>query len=190
MNVRSSILGTHNADEAILWKAHWVDIDVALNGIRHRRPSGLPKLYQDAPASCRAEECVLEGVGVVGYAPKAAGGGSDDNRFAVRIGPDEDNVSVNEIAFDLRSPCHVVWDQRADGSWQSNIYIRNHILRQIVELFVTKRIHNIRLSIQVSVLRDRLGRLAFPSKHARSPSIPDRRSDMRVHSRLMSVFAS
>ena len=127
VNVRSGVLGTHNADEAILWKAHWVDIDVALNGIRHRRPSGLPKLYQDAPASCRAEECVLEGVGVVGYAPKAAGGGSDDNRFAVRIGPDEDNVSVNEIAFDLRSPCHVGLGPK--GGWflaVEHLYSKSH----------------------------------------------------------------
>jgi hypothetical protein len=177
MKVTSGILGTDNADEAILWKAHWVDIDVVLNGIRHLCPSGLSKHYQHAPASCRAEECVLEGVGIAGYAPKAAGGSSNHNRFAVRIGPDDDNASVDEITFDRRSPCHVVSDQRADGSWQSNIYVRNHILRQIVELFVTKRIQNVRLSIQVSILRGQLGRLALPS-------------DSRVHSRLMSVFAA
>jgi hypothetical protein len=190
MNVTSGILATHYADEPILWKAHWVDIDVELNGIRHWRPSSRSKLYQDLPPFRRAEECLLEGVGVVGYEPKAGGGSSGDNRFAVRIGPDDDNASMDEIAFDLRSPCHVVWDQRADGSWQSDIYIRNQILRQIVELFVTKRIHNIRLSIQVGILRDRLGKLAFRSKHVPAPNVLDRLPDMRVHSRLMSVFAS
>jgi hypothetical protein len=190
MKATSGILEPHNADEAILSKAHWVDIDVALNGIRHLCPAGLPKRYQHSLASCRAEECVLEGVGIAGYAPKAAGGSSNDKRFAVCISPDDDSASMDEIAFDRRSPCHVVWDQRADGSWQSNIYVRNHILRQIVELFVTKRIHNIRLSIQVSILRDQLDRLAFSSKRVPPPSVPDRLSDRRVHSRLMSVFAS
>jgi hypothetical protein len=190
MNITSSTFGARNPNEAILWKAHWVEMEVALNGIFHRRRSPLPKSQQYAPASRLIEECVLEGVGAVGYAPKAAEGGPDDKRFAVRIVSRHRGTSVDEIEFDERSPCHVVWDQRADGSWQSNISIPNHILRHIIEFFVTKRIDNIRLSIQVSVLKDQLTGLAFSSEQIPLPSGPDHLSALHTRCRLMSVYAS
>jgi hypothetical protein len=171
--------------DAIFADTYWVDVDVALNGIiRHQLPSPI-KLGRHQPLSF-PDTFVLEGVGAVGFAPNESIG-ADKNQFAVRI---RRYAEAGAVPSELEPPdaCQVTWERRGDHTWRSTIYLSNFILRQIVEFFVTKRIDNIRLSIQVSKWESEPTMSADPSRLMWSGS--GFQSDDRTRCPLLSVMTS
>ena len=65
--------------------------------------------------------------------------------------------------FDQRSVCYIATDRRADYAWRANIYIERYIFRRIVELYASRRIDSVRISVLLKVLRDSSGAVEVPS---------------------------
>ena len=176
---------TADPDEAVLANAYWVDVDVALSGIVHRRLRSPFNLVRHQPLSI-VEDCVLEGVGAVGVAPNETNRG-DKNLFAVRISRKAEDPD-GEPTFAHHADCQVIWDKRGDHSWQSNIYLSEFMLRHIVEFFVTKRIDSVRLSIHLSVWENASGGAVEASRWRGIH--PGFVSDRHTRCRLLSIYTS
>ncbi|MBV9289061.1 MAG: hypothetical protein JO288_14815 [Hyphomicrobiales bacterium] len=174
----------HDPYAAVFTSAYWVDVDVALSGIvRQRVPSPL-RLVGRQPISI-FEDCILEGVGAVGFAPNETTGAAGENRFAVRISRNGED-HARQTRLEDYGACQVIWDQRGDRSWRSTMYISDFMLRHIVEFFVTKRIDSVRFSLQVNVFED----AAKSVDSLDEWSQPAFLSDRHTRCRLLSIYTS
>ena len=138
-------------------KLYWLDIDVVLRNILYRRRTEPARIisYQQ-PLSL--EYCVLEGIGAVANALTVGQEPADVHQFVVHIAgyteDEEDNPS-----FGLRPTAKMVWKNLNEHSLRSDIYISIILFRHLVELYVTKRIDRVQLSIQIAVIGEHLGSL-------------------------------
>jgi len=97
------------------------------------------------------EYCVLEGVGAVANAVTVGQEAMDIDQFVVHIaGCDEDED--DRPSFELRPSARMVWKHLEGRAPRSELYISNNLLRHLVELYVTKRIDRVQLSIQIAVI--------------------------------------
>ena len=166
---------------------YWLDINVTLQNVFFTQSSvaGRINKYRQ-PWSLGY--CVLEGVGAVKKALTVVQDRLEFDRFVVRIaGYEEDTLDESELG--PRS-CRLVWDNTDAHSLQSVVYIAHGLLRHLVELFVTKRIDEVQLSVQIAVAG------GHPSKlEVASDGLPLLGEAGRLHFRrsrceLLSVYTS
>ncbi len=86
--------------------------------------------------------------------------GIEDHQFDVQVAGGQE-IDVDPL--DQPFLCRLVWDRASDRSWRSKIYISNNMLRHLVELFVTKRIDFVKLSLQLRTFKDRIGNFEMAS---------------------------
>jgi hypothetical protein len=133
----------------------WLGIDVLLRDIfvgQRKEQNRLIGHWQPSPL----EHCVLEGVGSVANRLDQEGEGVD--HFIVEIAgyvDDEDN----RLTFQFRPSVKMVWNKTNDRSPRLDIYIPNNLSRNLVELFVTKRIDKVELLIQTATIGKIIGSL-------------------------------
>lgn len=145
---------------------YWVDIDIALHKlIVRRRLSTLNFLDRQGPSYI--EYCAIEGIGALKQVAYDLQGGVEDHQegvedyqFDVQVAGGQE---IDMDPFDQPFLCRLVWDRASDRSWRSKIYISSNMLRHLVELFVTKRIDSVKLSLQLRTFKDRIGNIEMPS---------------------------
>ena len=161
-----------------------VDFDVALTDIVFEHfGDGLAGFGAKRPLS--VVDYAIEGIVYPGPAVEA---GAATEPFVVYVSGYEagDRMDRSED-FDQRSVCYISNDRRSDYAWSTNIYIERFIFRRLVELYATKRIDCVKISILLKVLRDASGAVDVPTLS--QPMLRTASDRHRRHSRahLMSL---
>jgi hypothetical protein len=94
---------------------------------------------------------VLHGNGTVANALAVGEKGKYFNRFVVDVAAfvrTEENPPIPE----LHRSAKMIWEQADTQSPRLEIYIQNNMFRHLVELYVTKRIDRIVMSIKIEVI--------------------------------------
>ena len=160
-----------------------IDIDVAITDLVFQRfADGL-----DARGP-KAVDYAIEGV-VPALAANEGAGALEPFVVYVSGYEDADRMDRGED-FDQRSVCYIATDWRPDHAWRTNIYIERFIFRRLVELYASRRIDSVRISILLKVLRDPSGAVEVPTLS--HPMLRTAGDSHRRHSRahLMSVQTS
>jgi hypothetical protein len=160
-----------------------IDIDVEMTDIVFQRQGnrldGFGARYAPSVVDYAIE-------GVMRSGPPAAGDDEVSDSFLVYLSGYEDNDRLDRGEdFDQRSVCYIATDQRPDHAWRSNIYVSRFLFRRLVELYVSKRIDCVRISILLQVLRDPSGAIDVPVL-----GYPSDRHRQHSRAHLMSVQTS
>jgi hypothetical protein len=132
-------------------KLYWLDIDVTFNDImrqQHMTPSNhdirLP------PAS--VQHSVLHGVGTVENALSVGDRAKTFDRFAVDVAAfvqTDENLAPSERPRSAR----MIWNEFDVRAPRLQIYVQTKMLRHLVELYVTKRINTVIMSMKIAIVR-------------------------------------
>lgn len=167
---------------------YWLDIDVNFHDIvRQQRmiPSNL--VVRQAPSS--VQYSVLQGVGTVANALSVGDKGTTFHHFKVDVAAlvqTDENYAVP----DPHRSAKMIWNEVDVRSPRLEIYVQTKMLRHLVELYVTKRIDTIILSMKIAVVLETIVE-AIPGFE----SLPILDGDGRLYFRrtqceLLSVHAS
>jgi hypothetical protein len=131
-------------------KLYWLDIDVTFNDImrQQRMMSGRPIVPSPSPL----QYSVLHGVGTVANALSVGDRAKTFDRFAVDVAafvqPD-DNFPDSEHSRSAK----MIWNEVDVRSPRLQIYVQTKMLRHLVELYVTKRINTVIMSMKIAIMR-------------------------------------
>ena len=131
-------------------KLYWLDIDVAFNDITRQQQIISSRIIVRRPPSS-LQYSVLHGVGTVANA-LSVGDVAIFDHFQVDVAAlvqTEDNFGVPELHRSAR----MVWSEVDARSPRLEIYVQTKMLRHLVELYVTKRIDVIIMSMKIAVER-------------------------------------
>jgi len=132
-------------------RLYWLDIDVFFNDItrQHRMlPSNL--VAQRAQSFMRYS--VLRGVGTVMNALSVGQEGTTFDRFGVDVAAfvkTDENFGIPEVPRSAK----MVWNDVDIRSPRLEIYVQTKMLRHLVELYVTKRIDTVIISMKIAIVR-------------------------------------
>jgi hypothetical protein len=138
-------LGKSGDDSA---KTYWLDVYVKFHEIT-RQERIVPNARAFGPSS--AKRCVLLGAGTVGNGLAVVEKGENFDRFAVNVTTFNDRRDTDPISEGHRS-AKMVWSEFDPRSPQLEVYIPNNMLRHLVELYVTKRIDIVMMSMKIAVI--------------------------------------
>ena len=131
-------------------KLYWLDIDVTFNDITRQQQIISSRIIVRRPPSS-LQYSVLHGVGTVANA-LSVGDVAIFDHFQVDVAAlvqTEDNFGVPELHRSAR----MVWSEVDARSPRLEIYVQTKMLRHLVELYVTKRIDVIIMSMKIAVER-------------------------------------
>ena len=130
-------------------RLYWLDIDVMLQDIFFRQLAAQNNVIRLQQSSC-PEYSVLEGVGAVANALTVGKDGVDFDQFIVNIATYYHDQGLS-AGHDFGSAAKMIWNKSDDCSPRLDIYIPKNISRHLTELYVTKRIDTVKLSVQMGV---------------------------------------
>ncbi len=134
-----------------------IDIDVAMTDIVFQR-------YRDGLEVHGPKAVVDYAIEGLMPATAAAEGSAESEPFVVYLsGYEEADRMDRGEDFDQRSVCYIATDRRPDRAWRTTIYIERFIFRRLVELYASRRIDSVRISILLKVLRDSSGAVEVPT---------------------------
>jgi hypothetical protein len=169
-------------------RLYWLDIDVVLRSISYRRRIEPNNIVPHSPP-LKLEYCVLEGLGAVANALTVGPKGIDFDRFMVSIAGQVE-VEQSSFGLELRSSARMIWNDTDGRSPRLDIYIPSSLSRHLVELYVTKRINQIQLSIQIAVSGDDVDNLQGLPEGFPLLGEADHLYFRRSHCELLSVYTS
>jgi hypothetical protein len=169
-------------------KLYWLNIDVALRDIFFRERTGASRIIQQEH-SLSLEYCVLEGLGAVPNALTVGREGMDFDRFVVDISGYSEVEEVPSI-LEPRAPARMIWNNTNDRSPRLDIYIPNNLTRHLIELYVTKRIDKVLLSMQIAVAGNHSANLNASSDVFPLLNEAENLLFRRVQCDLLSVYTS
>ena len=169
-------------------KLYWLDIDVTFDYITRQQQLKSSRIIVRRPPSS-LQYSVLHGVGTVANALSVGGMGTIFDRFQVDVAAlvqTEDNCGLPELHRSAR----MVWGEVDAHSPRLEIYVQTKMLRHLVELYVTKRIDTVAMSMKIAVERQ-----AVITTSADSELLPllDKEGHLyfrRTQCELLSVHAS
>src|SRR5579871_3726104 len=129
-------------------RLYWLNIDVRLREIFYRQ-----RRRRDDILPGPTDFCVLEGLGEVANALTVTQHGIDFDRFIVDISgeaSEEDETGASEVSS--RQPSRMIWNKTSDEAPRLDVYIPDNLSRRLVELYVSKRIDRVELSMQMAVV--------------------------------------
>jgi hypothetical protein len=134
---------------------YWLDIDVTFNDlirqeriIPRRQASGLPL--------STLQHSILNGVGTVENALSVGNGETTFNRFEVDVAAFEQTDEYFEPA-ELNRSAKMLWNDVDVEAPRLEIYVQPKMLRHLVELYVTKRIDTVIMSMKIAITRALVG---------------------------------
>ena len=131
-------------------KLYWLDIDVTFNDIlRPQRMIPAASIARLAPSSF--QHSVLHGVGTVANALSVGDRAKTFDRFAVDVAAfiqSDENVAPSE---DHRS-AKMIWNEVDVRAPRLEIHVQTKMLRHLVELYVTKRIDTVVMSMKIAIV--------------------------------------
>jgi hypothetical protein len=132
-------------------KLYWLDIDVTFNDIlRPQRMIPAASIARLAPSSF--QHSVLHGVGTVANALSVGDRAKTFDRFAVDVAAftqSDENVAPSG---DHRS-AKMIWNEVDVRAPRLEIHVQTKMLRHLVELYVTKRIDTVVMSMKIAIVR-------------------------------------
>src|SRR5271170_3226505 len=132
-------------------KLYWLDIDVSFNDIiRQQRMKPSNSVVRLPPAS--SQYSVLHGVGTVANALSVGDRAKTFDRFAVDVAAflqTDENFAPPE----QHRSASMIWNEVDVRSPRLQIYVQTKMLRHLVELYVTKRIDTVAMSMKIAVER-------------------------------------
>jgi hypothetical protein len=169
-------------------KLYWLDIDVTFNDIM-RQQRMAPNSRDVRLPQASLQYSVLHGVGTVANALSVGDRAKTFDHFAVDVAAfvqTDENLAASERPRSAR----MVWNDFDIRAPRLGIYVQIKMLRHLVELFVTKRINTVIMSMKIAIFRH----IAPDTRHD-SELLPVLDKDGRLYFRrtqceLLSVQAS
>jgi hypothetical protein len=130
---------------------YWLDIDVTFSDITRQQQIISSRTTVRRPPSF-LQYSVLHGAGAVANALSVGDMATNFDRFQVDVAAliqPEDNFGLPERNRSAR----MIWNEVNVPSPQLEIYVQTKMLRHLVELYVTKRIDAILMSMKIEVER-------------------------------------
>ena len=158
-----------------------LDIDVALHDIVFQRyASALNFLGAQRPST------------VENYAVEGVVSGPDESFLVYISGYEGDSIDQFELEQDAdkRSPCYISTDRHVEYSWCTNVFVQGTIFRRLVELYSSKRIDSVRLTIKLHLLRGPADRVEVPALTFPMLGPSGALSTQHVRCQLLSVYTS
>jgi hypothetical protein len=169
-------------------KLYWLDIDVNFQEII-RQSRMIPSNIDVRRPPSSLQYSVLHGAGAVANALSVGEKGTTFHSFEVDVAalvqPD-DNITPAE----RRRSARMIWNDVDVRSPRLEIYVQTKMLRHLVELYVTKRIDTVIMSMKIAVV---LETIADTSPESELLPILDKDGRLyfrRTHCELLSVHAS
>jgi hypothetical protein len=169
-------------------RLYWLDIDVNFKDIiRQQRMSSNHQISRLLPPSLQYS--ILTGVGTVANALSVGEDATTFNRFKVDVAA---FIQTNEIfeAAELNRSAKMIWNDVDVQSPRLEIYVQPKMLRHLVELYVTKRIDTIIMSMKIAVTRQPMADSGPGSELLPVLDTDQRLFFRRTQCELLSVHAS
>jgi hypothetical protein len=132
-------------------RLYWLDIDVTFSDIiRQQRIIPSRDIPHMLPSSL--EYSVVNGVGTVANALSVGDSGTSFNRFEVDVAAFL-QTDENFAPYELHRSAKMIWNDVDVQSPRLEIYVQPKMLRHLVELYVTKRIDTVIMSMKIAVTR-------------------------------------
>jgi hypothetical protein len=132
-------------------KLYWLDVDVTFNDITRQQRTISSQIIVRRPPST-LQYSVLHGVGTVANPLSVGDMTTAFDRFQVDVAAlvqTEDNFGLPELHRSAR----MIWNEVDVRSPRLEIYVQTRMLRHLVELYVTKRIDTVIMSMKIAVER-------------------------------------
>jgi hypothetical protein len=167
-------------------KLYWLDIDVTFNAII-RQERIIPKAA-GLPLSS-LQYSILNGVGTVENALSVGDGETTFNQFEVDVAA---FVQMDESfePGELNRSAKMLWNDVDVESPRLEIYVQPKMLRHLVELYVTKRIDTVIMSMKIAITRQPMGGIIVGSERLPLLDRDGRLYFRRTQCELLSVQAS
>jgi hypothetical protein len=169
-------------------KLYWLDIDVTFNDImRQQRMMTNNQISRLPPSSLQYS--ILNGVGTVANALSVGDGATTFSRFEVDVAA---FVATDEIfePAELNRSAKMLWNDEDVEAPLLEIYVQPKMLRHLVELYVTKRIDTVIMSMKIAVTRQPMGDAGYGSELLPLLDKDGRLYFRRMQCELLSVRAS
>jgi hypothetical protein len=167
-------------------KLYWLDIDVTFNAII-RQDRIIPKAA-GLPLSS-LQYSILNGVGTVENALSVGDGETTFNQFEVDVAA---FVQMDESfePGELNRSAKMLWNDVDVEAPRLEIYVQPKMLRHLVELYVTKRIDTVIMSMKIAITRQPMGGIIVGSERLPLLDRDGRLYFRRTQCELLSVQAS
>jgi hypothetical protein len=169
-------------------RLYWLDVNVTFNDIiRQQRMLTSNLAVRRPPLSLQYS--VLRGVGMVANALSVGERGTTFDHFGVDVAAFVQTDDYHAFSEQQRS-AKMIWNEIDARSPRLEIYVRTKMLGHLVELYVTKRIDTVVMSMKIAVMRH-----AALNEGSRSELLPLLDKDGHLYFRrtqceLLSVHAS
>jgi hypothetical protein len=131
-------------------KLYWLNIELNINSIFFRQRAIKNNVLIN-PQLLTLQYCVLHGIGAVTNVLTVGEMGIDFDHFVVDVA----SLMHNEENYlEARPSARMMWSEADPRLPRHEIYISNNILRHLVELYVTKRIDNVVMFMQIAVIAE------------------------------------
>jgi hypothetical protein len=169
-------------------KLYWLDIDVTFNNIM-RQDRIVPK-RQIAPLPLSSlQYSILNGVGIVENALTVGNSDTTFNQFEVDVAAFVQTDETFEAAEVNRS-AKMIWNDLDVEAPRLEIYVQPKMLRHLVELYLTKRIDTVIMSMKIAITRQPISSAAGPGSDLPLLDRDGRLYFRRTQCELLSVQAS
>jgi hypothetical protein len=169
-------------------KLYWLDIDVTFNDII-RQDRIIPSYQVVRLPLSSFQYSILNGVGTVANALSVGDGATTFNQFEVDVAAfaqTDENFEPSE----LNRSAKMIWNDVDVQAPRLEIYVQPKMLRHLVELYVTKRIDTVIMSMKIAITRQPLGRAGAGSERLPFLDTDGRLYFRRTQCELLSVRAS
>jgi hypothetical protein len=169
-------------------KLYWLDIDVTFDDITRQQQMISSRIIVRRPPSS-LQYSVLHGVGTVANALSVGDTAATFDRFHVDVAALVQTEGDSGLP-ELHRSARMIWNEADVRSPRMEIYVQTKMLRHLVELYVTKRIDTVIMSMKIAVERQ-----AVIDRSADSELLPLLDKDGHLYFRrtqceLLSVHAS
>jgi hypothetical protein len=132
-------------------RLYWLDIDVTFNDIvRQQRMMTRDEIIRLPPSALQYS--VLSGVGTVANALSVGDSDATFSRFEVDVAAFIQTDEQFE-AYELNRSAKMIWNDIDAEAPRLEIYAQPKMLRHLVELYVTKRIDTVLMSMKIAITR-------------------------------------
>jgi hypothetical protein len=136
-------------------RLYWLDIDVTFNDIM-RQDRVIPRHQIARLPRSSLQYSILNGVGIVENALSVGNSDTTFNRFEVDVAAFVQTGETFEAA-ELNRSAKMIWNDVDVEAPRLEIYVQPKMLRHLVELYLTKRIDTVLMSMKIAITRQPIG---------------------------------
>jgi hypothetical protein len=168
-------------------KLYWLDIDVTFHDIM-RQDRVIPRHQIARLPLSSLQYSILNGVGIVENALSVGNSDTTFNQFEVDVAAFVQTDETFEAA-ELNRSAKMIWNDVDVEAPRLEIYVQPKMLRHLVELYLTKRIDTVLMSMKIAITRQPIGS-AIPGSDLPLLDRDGRLYFRRTQCELLSVQAS